>query len=394
MTLAFYITCAQVLLWWVVLLGITAIWGNRRLGSEKTKHVLIILILFLLAVTIGMTILFFAQHKSQPMIENDQINIALLRKKMGLKGFWLVSPRWGIDGQLFRLIQGLVFSFLLMLAYLLVFYKKGETTYYVLQLIFMVLAPGIGPIFLIFSWLIQKIFFKKEVNLQELSFRKDLMRSILRPDEEKERNVVPVKEALLVSDIQDKRRVMLDVLKGEYEKSLTVITDALENPDTEISHYAASVITEVKSNFKLMVQTMQEKLKDYPDDPAVRVMLIQYIHEFLGKDVLSSIEAMTYVNIYLKLMEDLFEQDKQSITGSMYGDMIKHLMESQNKDQAEQWARYALEYASNELAAYKGVLKYYYEIGNKEVFFNVMKQLKASDVVLDKETLEMVRLFQ
>ena len=51
---------------------------------------------------------------------------------------------------------------------------------------------------------------------------------------------MPVKEALLVSDVQDKRRVMLDVLKGEYEKSLTVITDALENPDTEISHYAAT----------------------------------------------------------------------------------------------------------------------------------------------------------
>ena len=34
--------------------------------------------------------------------------------------------------------------------------------------------------------------------MQELSFRKDMMRAILRPDEERERNVVPVKEALSI----------------------------------------------------------------------------------------------------------------------------------------------------------------------------------------------------
>lgn len=394
MGLTLCIICIQIVLWWAALLLATTIFCNRRLGEEKTKRILVIVSLFLLTVTILIAVLFFARFIEPEIIDYDIVDMARLRRGTGVLGFWLISPRWGIDGQLFRIIQALLISFLFMLAYLMVFYKKGETTFYILQIVFMIVAPGIGPLFLILSWIIQKIFFKKEVNLQELSFRKDMMRAILRPDEERERNVVPVKEALLVSDVQDKRRVMLDVLKGEYEKSLTVITDALENPDTEISHYAATVITEVKSNFKLTVQTMQEKLKDYPDDPSVCVMFILYIHEFLGKKVLSQIEAITYVDIYLKLMEDLFEQDRTSITGTMYRDMIGHLMESQNKDQAERWAGYALEYGSNDLASYKGVLKFYYEIGNKEVFFHVLEKLKASDIVLDKETLEIVRLFK
>ncbi len=293
-----------------------------------------------------------------------------------------------------RILQIFVCSILLMFAYIITFYKKGEFTFYFLQFIFMILTPLIGPVFLILSWLIQKIFFRKEVNLRELSFRKDMLHTILHPDEDKERNVVPVKEALLVSDTQDKRRVMLNVLKGEYEKSLTVITDALENPDTEISHYAASVITEVKSQFKVTVQTMQEQLKDYPDDPAMKVMLIDYIHEFLGKNVLSEIEAMTYITIYLNLMEELFVQDANSITGTMYKDIIYHLMASGQKDKAELWAKRALELRPADLDTYKGVLKYYYEVGNKNVFYNVLGQLKASDIVLDRETLDIVRFFK
>lgn len=399
MTKVFIITCIQIMLWWVVLPGITASWGKKKFGEDKTKRILWLLVLFLLAVTIGIAILFFAQYMEGMKLAaggtaEEYPDMAELRDGMGMEAFWLVSPLMGIGGQRFRLLQMFVSSALLVIAYIIAFYKKGEMTLYILQIVFMILAPFIGPVFLILSWMLQKFFFSKEVNLRELSFRKDTMRSILRPDEEKERNVVPVKEALLVSDTQDKRRVMLDVLKGEYEKSLTVITDALENPDTEISHYAASVITEVKSNFKLTVQSMQEQLKDYPDDPAMKAMLIQYIHDFLGKGVLSNIEAMTYITIYLKLMEELFQQDEGLITGTMYKDMLQHLMETQNKEEAERWARRALENAPEELATYKGVLKYYYETGNKEVFFNVLQQLKSSDVVLDKETLEIVRLFK
>lgn len=363
-----------IILWWILLLGMAAFWGKKRLGWEKTKHVCILLVLFLFALTIGIAVLFFGHYIEYADPGQGQEMAA--------------------SGETFRFLQMLVCSLLLLSAYITVFYKKGETVFYVLQIIFMILLPLIGPLFLIFSWILQKVFFYKEINLEELSFRKDRLHSILHPDEEKERNVVPVKEALLVSDTQDKRRVMLDVLKGEYEKSLTVITDALENPDTEISHYAASVITEVKSNFKLTVQRMQEQMKDYPEDPALKVMLIQYIHDFLEKGVLSNIESMTYVTIYLKLMEELFAQDKLSITGVMYRDMIQHLMETQNKDAAETWARHAMEYAGNELAAYKGVLKCYYETGNKEIFFNVLDRLKSSDVVLDRETLEIVRLFK
>lgn len=401
--MALILMISLIVFFWVLLLGMTATIGKKRVGTKKTKRLLSLLALWLLTVTIGTIASFCVYYIDGKNMERREIVETMQQKKRtaedirrntGMRGFWIFPPMFGIGGEKFRLIQTITGTVLLVIAYIMAFYKKGELTFYILQVIVMILLPVIGPIFFILSWMLQKLFFSKEVNLRELSFRKDRLHSILHPDEEKERNVVPVKEALLVSDTQDKRRVMLNVLKGEYEKSLTVITDALENPDTEISHYAASVITEVKSHFKLTVQTMQEQLKDYPDDPAMKVMLIQYIHEFLGKSVLSDIEAMTYVTIYLNLMEELFSQDKDSITGTMYKDMIYHLMESKKKDTAEIWARRALEYAPMELDTYKGVLKYYYEIGNKEVFYNVMQQLKTSDVVLDRQTLEMVRFFK
>jgi len=303
------------------------------------------------------------------------------------------SPVPGMDRDAFFVLQVAVCSLLLMTGYLVAFYKKGEATFFALQIVFMILAPLIGPLFFILSWLIHKIFFKKEVNLRELSFRKDLLHSILHPDEEQERNMVPVGEALMISDTQDKRRVMLNVLKGEYEKSLAVISGALENRDTEISHYAASIITEVKSNFKVTVQRMQERLKEYPEDIEQKVMLIAYIHGFLEKKVLSDIEALTYIHIYLELMEEVFKDKPEAVNGLMYRQIICHLLEAGQREDADKWAVRAMQNASGELDTYKGVLKYYYETGNREIFFGVLNRLRESDIVIDRETLDMVRFF-
>jgi hypothetical protein len=93
-------------------------------------------------------------------------------------------------------------------------------------------------------------------------------------------------------------------------------------------------------------------------------------------------------------MEELYQQSAESVTGTMYKDIICHLMVSGKKDEAEKWAQRALENQPGDLDTYKGVLKYYYEIGDKNIFYNVLNRLKTSDIVLDRDTLEMVRFFK
>ncbi len=48
---------------------------------------------------------------------------------------------------------------------------------------------------------------------------------------------------------------------------------------------------------------------------------------------------------------------------------------------------------NNKLSAYTCRLKLYFTQQNKEAFFSTLNDLKRSDVVIDRETLELIRVF-
>lgn len=271
---------------------------------------------------------------------------------------------------------------------------KKEKTKGFLLLFFMILCPVIGPSFLLFSWCFKKILFKKDIDMEDLSFNREELDMIVGPDFNKEIDAVPVEEALIVSDNNNKRRVILDVLKEDYNNSLTVITDALESDDSETSHYVATVIADVKSNFKVTVQKMQENLKKYPDDVDIHCLLIDYIHSFLEKDVLSEIEEMTYIEQYVQLMGNLFFHNREAITSKMYKDIINYLLKIGNSSDALLWGQRATFECPDELDTYKGNLKLYYEIDDKGKFFEILKKMKESSVEFDNESLELIRFYQ
>ena len=45
------------------------------------------------------------------------------------------------------------------------------------------------------------------------------------------------------------------------------------------------------------------------------------------------------------------------------------------------------------LSSYTSELKLFFSCGDKEKFFDVMKRLRASDITIDSETLELIRTF-
>ncbi|MFZ7120110.1 MAG: hypothetical protein ACOWWH_04080 [Eubacteriaceae bacterium] len=287
-----------------------------------------------------------------------------------------------------------IINLIISIAVCIVLIIKKEKTKGFLLLFFMILCPVIGPGFLLFSWCFRILLYKKEVDIGDLSFHREELNMIIGPDFNKEIDAVPIEEALIVSNNNNKRRVILDVLKEDYNNSLTVITNALESDDSETSHYVATVIADVKSNFKVTVQKMQENLKKYPDDADIYCILIDYIHSFLEKDVLSEIEEMTYIEQYVQLMGKLFLQNKKAITSKMYKNIIDHLLKVGNSSEALLWGQRAITECPNELDTYKGNLKLYYEIDDKGNFFDILKRMKESNVEFDNESLELIRFYQ
>ena len=140
--------------------------------------------------------------------------------------------------------------------------EQGEEVQYdnrrafLIRFIVMVLCPVVGPAFFLCSYLLFKTVFRQAVDLEDVVFGKERVRTHLKADEERERNIAPLEEALAVSDKRNLRMLMLNVIRGDLQKSLESITMALNSEDSETSHYAASVLCDELNKFRSQVQKM------------------------------------------------------------------------------------------------------------------------------------------
>lgn len=62
-------------------------------------------------------------------------------------------------------------------------------------------------------------------------------------------------------------------------------------------------------------------------------------------------------------------------------------------DKVSIWCERLVQQYPEELASYTCRLKLYFMSNDKEHFFTVMDQLKKSDIIIDNETLELIRVF-
>lgn len=144
--------------------------------------------------------------------------------------------------------------------------KKNRRNSFLLKSLVMLLCPIVGPVYIIISRLIIVVFFRKPVNLEDVIFSKERESILVNAEEEKERNLVPIEDAMLISGKEDSRALLLDVIKREPRKTLFSISLALDSPDSELSHYAASVIQSETAKIHRFVHETRTRILEIEED--------------------------------------------------------------------------------------------------------------------------------
>ena len=129
----------------------------------------------------------------------------------------------------------------------------------------MLLCPVIGPLFLMLGFLFYKLFMGQAMDLEDVIFNKEKVETFMHPDEDMERNMVSIEEALAVTDKGNLRTLMMNVIRGDYSQSLSGFLMALNSDDSETAHYAASVLQEVLNGFRVNVQRMYKAALEEAD---------------------------------------------------------------------------------------------------------------------------------
>lgn len=296
----------------------------------------------------------------------------------------------------------LILNTLIALGYLiwyLIFKKDTDNRkQYMMHTVIMVLCPVVGILYFFLAFL--KYHFVKlgERDLTDVEFSKKRHVPRVKADEERERNIVAVEEAILVSDQEKKRANMLNVLLGETEESYSAIALALDSDDSEVAHYAASFLQSKMDTFREKVRKTQQKIaeSDIQEEECQEQVLelIRYMNHMLKQKVFTRVEQVDFVAQMEQLCETLFQNARDRMTQECYESIMGRIMELQDYEKAELWGnRFCAQYP-NLLASYTLRLKLYFETKEKDKFFEVLDQLRASPVVVDNKTLELIRMIQ
>ena len=265
---------------------------------------------------------------------------------------------------------------------------------YVIRFIVMLLCPVTGPLFFLGSHLLFLLFFRREVDLEDVVFSKERIRQHLKADEERERDIVPVEEALAVSDQKYLRGLMLKVLRGDIQKSLEAITLALDSEDSETSHYAASVLQDELNEFRTYVQKLYVEMQhEEEDETDCEEMLIGYMDAVLKQKVFTGVEQSRFVEMMDEAAQELYRKNTAKMTPAYYEAVILRSLELKLFEQAGVWCQRLEEAYPDQLTAYSCRMKLYYTEGTRKQFFEVLDQIKKSEIVIDSETLEFIRIF-
>ncbi len=279
--------------------------------------------------------------------------------------------------------------------------KEGETERlhdnrrtYLLRFIVMILCPVVGPLFFFAVHLFYLTIFRFQVELDDVIFSKERVRTQLKADEERERNVVPLEEAIAVNDQKSLRVAMLNVLKGEIQNSLAAISLALETKDSESSHYAASILSHELSEFCMEVQKLYLGIREEKEDQTeYEDMMISYTDNVLRQNVFTELEQKRFVHMMAEAAESFYIKNPSGMSEQQYESICLRLLGINEFENSEKWCiRLANQYPDR-LSAFTCKLKLYFIVRNREAFFQTLDALKKSDVVIDNETLELIRIF-
>ncbi len=282
--------------------------------------------------------------------------------------------------------------------------NKEGMAQYILNAIVMLLCPVAGMLYFALGTAIRHIFMRRDVDLEDVIFSKERVKTVLHADEESDRNIVPMEEALAVSDRSSLRRLMLNIIRGDVQNSLHSISLGLSSEDSETAHYAASVLRDELNHFRVEVQQLYGKImqEEEGEQTAESVeercrcacCLIDQMVRILPQNVFTALEQRKFVFLLDEVCSFLLAHRPEQMQIEFYETVILQFNELGEYSRAEEWCgRLAGQYP-NELPSYICPLKVYFASGQREKFFEMLERLKNSDIALDNATQELVRTLE
>ncbi len=208
---------------------------------------------------------------------------------------------------------------------------------------------------------------------------------------EKERNIVPLEEALLVNSLAIRRRMILDVLKDDVHRYSPMLLEAVSNEDTETAHYAVSGIMEIKRKAMLDLQAASVRYEQHRDDPKVLSNYAETLKRYMTSGFLDSRTLRRHQLMYSQTLGELLGIDTANLQA--YEEKINCELALERYDHARETCGLLMKaYPAHELT-YVMRMKIAYMTGSDQEFKHTLEELKRSRIQVSSNTLKYIRFW-
>lgn len=210
-------------------------------------------------------------------------------------------------------------------------------------------------------------------------------------EKQRELDVVPLEDALIVSQHRERRQALIDVLKQDTIQYIEVLQSAISNEDTETSHYAVSAIMELKRKLLVSLQELEVLYEQEQDNDKVSRSYIEVLAVYLKSGFLDERTKRKYQYTYLSVLTHYLQQyEKQEW---LFAAKLGIEIELGIYADAEQTALQYVEHFPLSENAHLALLKYYFVIRSYQKLEQALNRLKSSPIRLSNEGLTTVRFW-
>jgi hypothetical protein len=229
-----------------------------------------------------------------------------------------------------------------------------------------------------------------EAKKQQINSQKRL--NLIQPiNIEEEINIVPIQDALLLNENKIRRKLLIHSLKENSIQNTKVLEKALQNEDSETSHYAASAIMEMKRRLQNSIQELAMQLKEKPEDVEILSLYAETINQFLKSGFLDEGTYKYYQALFSTVLEKIIESGYAKRTH--YIDKINCDLHLQKNEKAAHYSEKFMEDHPMDEMAYIMGMKLHYSLQNTKQLQKVISTLKRKPVRLSANGLNIVRFW-
>lgn len=215
---------------------------------------------------------------------------------------------------------------------------------------------------------------------------------LMSPDIQTETNVIPFNDALILNDNKTKRKILIDLLKGQFHHNIDALESALQSDDSETSHYAAAAVQHTKKELINQMKTIEAQLHEEEEDYTLLAVYRDTLKQYIRIEFLDEQTRKKYLYSYLQTLTKLIQLEPLHDANN-YSEKINTAIALEEHRVARETADLFLSFFPKEENAYFSTMKVHFQMKNRNEIEQIIHQLRLTDIQLSPNRLSQLRFW-